>query len=698
MKSKIYLLILLLSGFAQSISAQQLSLQWAQSLGGTGWDYVNSMLTDSSGNYILGGSLKGTLPGDSTHPKLAYSNNAFLASCDTNGNILWQKTFGGTMFDNISSMVKTSQGILISGIFQDTLCFEDEFTTTLAYSGAYLALINEQGIPLWLRNIGGQAIVKQIHICSNPQGGTLLAGVFADSLQLAGQEMAVNGEKGIFITKILTDGSETNSRVFKGTGSLSLGGILCNDSLICLAGSFSDTLHISDTTLVSFGEEDVFIALFTPTGELRRLFTAGGIGAEQVRAVTLSPAGDFGIVGSFNYSLLMQNHILQTNGGKDIFIAVFDPSGILKWIKNVGGLGNDYGYSISTDHKNNYFVSGNFVHYISMPDENGNLVELDASSAFGNAFIAKFNALGELKASYNLPATSEDYCQSLIADSTGLIIATGNFFETMQLQGVGNNVSELVTKGERDIFIIRFFDICNDVTVDAGIDTALCPGQSIYLTSPEPYPYFRWLPAGLPNQGIDVTQPGTYKLLITNENGCIASDSLVVIMRQLPSVIAGNDTTLAAGENLQLDQASVLNTETIEWNTQGTGYFNTPGQLLTWYSPSFTDVSVGSVLLELASTNQCGTTTDSLLLTIQQDDDGITVFPNPTQGIVNLVCTEGTSIQTASITTQAGTVIDANITINNAVMQYDLSAFPPGTFLFHLITGTNTVTKIINKL
>ncbi|MEI6062757.1 MAG: T9SS type A sorting domain-containing protein, partial [Bacteroidota bacterium] len=208
----------------------------------------------------------------------------------------------------------------------------------------------------------------------------------------------------------------------------------------------------------------------------------------------------------------------------------------------------------------------------------------------------------------------------------------------------------------------------------------------------------RWLPGGLPRQGLDVSQAGTYKLLITDIHGCIASDSLHISQHLLPLVYAGNDTTIMAGAELQLQHTSTTDTTHVEWTSQGSGYFGNNSVLETWYSPSYSDISTGTVELTLNATNQCGTSNDKLTLTIQQDTDGITVFPNPTQGIVTFVCTEGTSIQSASITTQAGTVIQSNIPVNGSVFQYDLSMYPPGTFLFHLLTGTITVTKIINKL
>lgn len=692
-----HILILILIGITQSISAQQLSLQWAKQFGGTGWDYVNTMVTDASGNYILGGSLKGTLKGDTTQPGLAYNNNAYLVAYDTNGKIRWQKIFGGKMFTNITSLTKTPDGALAAGIFQDTIRFDSLYTTTKAFTGAYLSLVRPIGSPVWLRNIGGLATIKQIMVSPVSQGKAYIAGIFADSLQLSGVVSTEMGEKGFFTASLLPDGSETNPLVFKGTGICNLGGITCNDSLICLAGSFSDTLRIADTTLISFGEEDIFVALFSIDGKLKHLITAGGLGNEHVKAVTFSPAGDIGICGSFDFSILMGQQIVQTNGEKDIFVAVIDTSGILKWIKSIGGKGNDYGYTINTNFNNDYFVSGNFVHNIQMLDENGNIVEMDAGSPFGNAFIAKFNSIGELKASFNLPATSEDYCQSIIIDKDGMITAAGNFYQLIQIPVVGADTINLTTQGERDIFLLHFKDLCKGIEVDAGPDTAICPGQTIYLAAPKSCLHYRWLPGGLPDNGLDATKPGTYKLLFTDKNGCIASDSLTIVLSKIPIVSAGNDTTIAAGDEFQLDHAVIVNSTSLEWMSNGNGYFGNPGMLATWYSPSMTDISNGKMQLTLSATNQCATVEDALELSIKQDDDGITAFPNPTHGLITLVSTKGMTIKSASITNQSGMVIQSNIPVNGTVLQYNLSAYPPGAFLFHLNTGTLNVTKIINK-
>jgi len=699
MKFRLYIYILLFFSTIMSISAQQLSVDWATKFGGRGWDFSTSMVKLGTGNFVIGGSLKGTLPNDSTHDVLLYSNNAYIASCDSMGETLWQKTFGGGLFDNITSMSKTASGVMISGTFQDSLFFETLKIFTPAFSGGYNALVDNEGNPLWLRQIGGSATISNILNCTSPGGKTFLAGSFIDSLNLNGVVFSEPSEKGVFLTRINEDGMEINSHVVKSTGMCTIGGLSCNDTLVCIAGSFSDSLKIADTILVSMGEEDIFVLLFDQNCNLIKAKTAGGSENEQVRSLMITDLGQIVLTGFFENAFLIDSLIISSNGGRDIFITMIDTAFNAEWIKNIGGQGNDYSFSLSSNDKNEFFVSGNFVHYMQLPDESGNMIEIDASSAFGNAFIAKFSSSGHLLASFNLPASSEDFCTSLVLGDNGKITAVGNFYKQMNFQGYGGSIADsLVSDGERDIFLLQFIDLCHNVTFSAGPDTAICNGQTFSLSAPGSYQYFRWLPDGLPNQEYEVQNPGTYKLIMTDLNGCILSDSIVINEKDLAVALAGNDTTLNAGDILFLESAVTLNCDQFEWSSNGTGYFNNTSLINASYSPSNDDISTGTILITLSASNQCGTSSDSRLVTIDQEDDGITVFPNPTSGIVTLVCTEGLIIQTATIVTQSGNVIQTEIPINSTFMQFDLAPYPPGTFLFHLTTPANTITKIINKL
>jgi len=697
MKLRTILLYSLIIGNSFLLKAQQLSLQWAQRAGDIGWDYASSISRSNNG-FFIGGSYKGVILGDTTQNKTLNSNNAWLSHYDTLGNLIWQKTFGGKDYDNITSLAATSQGLLVAGIFQDTLLFDLQVLASDASSSAFLGMVNSLGEPVWLRKIGEKATINSLYTTANDSDISFIAGVFKDSLTLSGALKAVYGEKGIFLNRIQSNGNDGNMQVLKCSGMISIAGLGSNDSLICIAGSYQDTLRVADTQIVSNDEADVFVALFDLNGNLRWIQTAGGIGNDHAYSVVLTNGGEIGITGYFEHSAYFGNQVIQSKGGKDIFTVIFNNDGSVKWIKSIGDISDDYGFAIATNGQNDFFVSGSYIHTIQLPDETGDLIELSSFSEFGNSFIAKYNDVGVLKASFNQPGTSEDYSRSLVVDSDGNITTTGSFYGTLQLQDNNSQPIELVSIGEKDIFVLQFKDMCKDFNLEAGTDTSFCPGQTIYLSSPGNYYSYQWFPGGLKNHDLEVNQIGSYQVVVTNEFGCIAIDSLDVSLAPVPLVYAGNDTIIEAGEPLVLGSAQSDGSDGIHWETNGDGYFYDPYSLNTSYSMSYSDISAGSVLLKLTGYNNCSSVQSSFTLSLQQEDDGITVYPNPTPGNVTLVCEENLTIQSVTISTQGANYIQFNIPVNNYYYEFDLSPYPPGTYLFHLTTNEGIITKLINKL
>jgi hypothetical protein len=77
------------------------NIQWAKTYGGTNGDYASSVQQTSDGGYIVAGY---------TFSFGAGALDIFLIKTDTNGNIQWAKTYGGTNGDYASSVQQTSDG------------------------------------------------------------------------------------------------------------------------------------------------------------------------------------------------------------------------------------------------------------------------------------------------------------------------------------------------------------------------------------------------------------------------------------------------------------------------------------------------------------------------------------------------------------------------------------------------------------
>jgi hypothetical protein len=77
------------------------NIQWAKTYGGTNDDFAYSVQQTSDGGYILAGY---------TNSFGAGADDFFLIKTDTNGNVIWAKTYGGTGWDEASSVQQTSDG------------------------------------------------------------------------------------------------------------------------------------------------------------------------------------------------------------------------------------------------------------------------------------------------------------------------------------------------------------------------------------------------------------------------------------------------------------------------------------------------------------------------------------------------------------------------------------------------------------
>ena len=94
----------------------------------------------------------------------------------------------------------------------------------------------------------------------------------------------------------------------------------------------------------------------------------------------------------------------------------------------------------------------------------------------------------------------------------------------------------------------------------------------------------------------------------------IKQDNLTLYIYDDPEVFAGNDTTLLAGDQLDLSASEALFYETLVWSTTGDGSFDNDTILHPVYTPGAEDMAAGEVLLILTAVSECGSTDDTLTL------------------------------------------------------------------------------------
>jgi hypothetical protein len=91
----------------------------------------------------------------------------------------------------------------------------------------------------------------------------------------------------------------------------------------------------------------------------------GGDGDEEIIDMAVDSNGNIIVVGMFdikNYIPLgtdAKSLIIESAGGKDIFVASYNSGGNVNWVRTVGGTGDDTVSSVAVDHENAIYINGN---------------------------------------------------------------------------------------------------------------------------------------------------------------------------------------------------------------------------------------------------------------------------------------------------------------------------------------------------
>ncbi len=145
--------------------------EWEKTLGGSNYDHAYSTQQTSDGGYILAGY---------TESYGAGSLDVYLVKTDAAGNIEWEKTFGGSTYDYSESVQQTADGgYIIAGATQS-------YTENWYY--AYVVKTNAEGNAEWEKTFGGSGWDEAFSARQTTDGGYIIVG-YTDSYGAGGGDI-----------------------------------------------------------------------------------------------------------------------------------------------------------------------------------------------------------------------------------------------------------------------------------------------------------------------------------------------------------------------------------------------------------------------------------------------------------------------------------------------------------------------------
>ncbi|MFX1253181.1 MAG: hypothetical protein ACFFCZ_16355 [Promethearchaeota archaeon] len=132
---------------------------WNHTYGGLAFDRISSMLQTSEGDFVLAGETSSFGAGDT---------DAWLIRTDPEGAPRWNRTYGGSKAEVISSLVQTFNGDFILAGHTDSFGAGD--------TDAWLIRTDPEGAPRWNQTYGGLNADYVSTVLQAADGGFVLAG------------------------------------------------------------------------------------------------------------------------------------------------------------------------------------------------------------------------------------------------------------------------------------------------------------------------------------------------------------------------------------------------------------------------------------------------------------------------------------------------------------------------------------------
>jgi len=147
---------------------------------------------------------------------------------------------------------------------------------------------------------------------------------------------------------------------------------------------------------------------------------AGGLGADAGKACAADAAGNFYVAGAFSDRANFGTNILNSAGQNDIFIAKYNNAGVLLWIRRAGGSGFDAANGITVDPAGNAYLTGSFE---GSADFGTNVLVAKDPSSFSDVFVTKLDVNGEFVWSQAFGARAvADVGNAIALDASGNVL------------------------------------------------------------------------------------------------------------------------------------------------------------------------------------------------------------------------------------------------------------------------------------
>ncbi|HYV90132.1 MAG TPA: T9SS type A sorting domain-containing protein [Chitinophagales bacterium] len=394
--------------------SQNPDILWSKTYGGSNSEEVHSILQTSDGGFIVCGYSQSN-DGDVIGNNGDY--DAWVLKLNAEGEISWQKTYGGSWSDFITVIKQTEDGYILSG---ETGSNDGDIVGNHGGGAdAWILKIDTSGLVQWSKCFGGSQadVASDIQIC--PNGDFIFVG-FAQSTDGDLTSNFLHGATDTWVVKLDSLGDIIWSQLYGGTGF---------DQGTAIYKTKDNGYIISSVTTEGNGDvsnsnyhnsSDYWLFKIDSIGMIEWSKCFGGNAQDSPSSVMQTDDGGYIIDGS---SQSDDGDVTNHHGSSvyyDYWIVKTDSAGNLIWQKSLGGTVHDICNSITLSADSGLLLIG----YTSSSD--GDVTY--NHSIYPDAWIVKLDNSGTLQWQSVYGGSDIDEATSLIQLNDGSYVFAGGSF------------------------------------------------------------------------------------------------------------------------------------------------------------------------------------------------------------------------------------------------------------------------------
>lgn len=286
--------------------------QWQKSIGGSGDDKLMTADQTKDGGYILGGSSSSERNGDKVEKGFG-SMDYWIVKLGREGNIEWQKTYGGMYFDELRSIQQTRDGGYIVGGYSNSPDSGNKSDKNQGIGDYWILKLDRMGDVEWQKVIGGDRDDQLAVVHQTIDGGYILGG--NSNSQPSYSKSKGNGKGTDFwVVKLDENGDVKWQETYDfGTWDI-LTSIVENKDKTLLVGGYAKSEM--NTTKDEKGINDYIALKMTDKGVVLWQKTVGSDGDDALKKLIETRDGAFILAGTSSPTREMQAYASKSKNGK----------------------------------------------------------------------------------------------------------------------------------------------------------------------------------------------------------------------------------------------------------------------------------------------------------------------------------------------------------------------------------------------